>query len=368
MSAIYVAISSHGYGHATRMAAAIDCLLQLNPDILPIVVTAAPRWLLEKHITSGKFLHRPRPLDFGVIQSDSLTIDRATTLKRLEELQSRADAIIRAEAEFIRLNRVSLVFGDIPPLACAIAKAAEVPCWMAGNFSWDFIYRDYGPEFDPYADWIAKLYADCDRLFRLPFHHGMEAFSAIEDVGLTGGVPTYSADEIQQRLHLDADRPTVLLTFGGMGIHNIPYQNVAAFADWQFLTLDPSAPNDIPNLRLLNGEEWRPVDILPACHQAVVKPGYGTFAEVIRLGIPVRCITRPNFAEAELLMDGLRRYGHHQVLEHDRVMGDSWSWLEEGFVTPSHSNTIDRDGNWTIARALEAELSAHPQKISGTAA
>ena len=104
MSAIYVAISSHGYGHATRMAAAIDCLLQLNPEILPIIVTAAPRWLLERHVTSGKFLHRPRPLDFGVIQSDSLTIDRTATLERLKELQSEAAAIVRAEAEFIHLN------------------------------------------------------------------------------------------------------------------------------------------------------------------------------------------------------------------------------------------------------------------------
>ncbi|MGK7913412.1 MAG: glycosyl transferase [Synechococcus sp.] len=368
MSTIYIAISSHGYGHATRMAAVVDCLLQLNPNILPVIVTAAPRWLLEKYIVSGKFLHRPRPLDFGVIQSDSLTLDLDTTVKRLNELRSQANDIIKAEVDFIRLNRISLVFGDIPPLACAIAKAAGVPCWMAGNFSWDFIYRDYGSLFDSYADWIAELYGECDRLFRLPFHHNMEAFSEIEDVGLTGATPQYTADDVCQKLQLDSGRPTVLLTFGGMGIDDIPYRNVSAFPDWQFLTLDASAPRDIPNLRVLNGEEWRPVDILTACDQAVVKPGYGTFAEVLRLGVPVRCITRPNFAEAALLMDGLRRHGHHQILENDRIKGDSWSWLKEKFVEPIDTKPIDTNGNSTIARELEAELMSRACPRSGLAA
>ncbi|MGK7906429.1 MAG: glycosyl transferase [Synechococcus sp.] len=369
MSVVYVAISSHGFGHATRVAAAIDCLLQLNPEILPVIVTAVPRWLFDKHITSGKFLYRPRPLDFGVIQSDSLTIDRQTTLHKLEQLREQADEIVRAEADFIRLNRIKLVFGDIPPLACAIAKAAGVPCWMSGNFSWDFIYRDYGPEFCPHADWIAELYSMAERLFRLPFHHDMEAFSSIEDVGLTGSTPALPANQVRSQLKLDPQRPTVLVTFGGMGIQDIPYQNLSAFPDWQFVTLDTDAPDKLDNLRKLNGEEWRPVDLLPVCHQAIVKPGYGTFAEVLRLQVPVRCITRPNFAEAPLLVDGLRQFGWHHILKQEQVLGNSWSWLEEDFVPPSSNQNIDLNGNWDIARALAAEL-AQPkrQSLPGTAA
>ena len=356
MSAVYVAISSHGFGHATRTAAVVDCMLQLNPDILPIVVTAVPRWLFDKNITSGRFLYRPRPLDFGVIQSDSLTVDRATTLSQLDRLRSQSDAIVRAEADFIRLNRIQLVFGDIPPLACSIAKTAGVPCWMSGNFSWDFIYRDYGPDFDPYADWIAELYGKADKLFRLPFHHGMDVFSSVEDVGLTGSTPAFAANQVRSQLNLDPQRPTVLLTFGGMGIQDIPYQNLAAFPDWQFITLDADAPDNLDNLLKVNGEVWRPVDLLAACQQAVVKPGYGTFAEVLRQGVPVRCITRSSFAEAPLLLEGLRQFGWHHILEQDRVLGHSWSWLEEDFAPPSSDLAIDLEGNWAIARALVAEL------------
>ena len=368
MSVLYVAISSHGFGHVTRTAAVIETLLQQNSSILPIIVTAAPRWLLDKYIQSGKFLYRPRPLDFGVIQADSLTVDRQATLNKLAELKVQADEIVRAEADFIRLNRVQMVFGDMPPLACAIAKAAGVPCWMAGNFSWDFIYRDYGVKFEPYADWVAELYGSCDRMFRLPFHHEMEGFSTVEDVGLTGSTPQYSANEVRSRLGLDAQKPTVLLTFGGMGIQNIPYRNLSAFPTWQFVTLDADAPEDLPNLRKLNGMEWRPVDILPACNQTVVKPGYGTFSEVLMSQVPARCIMRENFAEAQLLLNGLRQFGQHQILDRDRVLGQSWGWLEEEFVAPLGAGRIDRDGNLTIATALEAELSARGNRVSETLA
>ncbi|HEY9689767.1 MAG TPA: glycosyl transferase, partial [Coleofasciculaceae cyanobacterium] len=184
---LYVAITAHGFGHATRAAALIDKLLRLRPDVLPVLVTTAPRWLLGSYI-SGEFLYRPRALDVGVVQQDSLTIDQAATLTQLQELRSRAPSIVAAEVDFIRQmsvknGRVSLVLADLPPLAVDIAQAAGIPCWAVGNFGWDFIYRDWGSEFNLEADWIADRFGRCDRLFRLPFNEPMASFPVIEDVG-----------------------------------------------------------------------------------------------------------------------------------------------------------------------------------------
>ncbi|NJN49582.1 MAG: glycosyl transferase, partial [Alkalinema sp. RL_2_19] len=124
-----------------------------------------------------------------VLQSDSITMDLPGTLTKLEEIQQKARSTIVSESNWLKQNRVDLVLADIPPLAAPIAKAAGVPCWMMGNFGWDFIYRDFGPEFAPIADWIEDCFGQCDRLFRLPFHEPMGAFSQIEDVGLTGVAP-----------------------------------------------------------------------------------------------------------------------------------------------------------------------------------
>jgi len=89
---------------------------------------------------------------------------------------------------------VGLILADIP-LAAVIAKSAGIPCWMSSNFGWDFIYRAWGGEFIEFADWI-EIVSVSDRLFRQP-HEPMSAFPVITDVGLTGGMPRYFADELR---------------------------------------------------------------------------------------------------------------------------------------------------------------------------
>ncbi len=82
--------------------------------------------------------------DVGVLQSDSLTMDKAATLKEMQAIQAQQANLIEQEAAFLRAQQVDLVLADIPPLMGCIAKAAGVPCWLMGNFGWDFIYRPWG--------------------------------------------------------------------------------------------------------------------------------------------------------------------------------------------------------------------------------
>jgi hypothetical protein len=78
----------------------------------------------------------------------------------------------------------------------------------------------------------------------------------------------------------------VLLTFGGLGLQQIPYENLTHFPDWQFITFDSSAP-DLPNLVKITDHKYRPVDFMPICGRVVSKPGFSTFAEAVKLGVPI---------------------------------------------------------------------------------
>jgi hypothetical protein len=350
--ALYVAITNHGFGHATRTASVVAQIQQLYPEVLIILVTTAPRWLLESYLP-GEFIHRPRPLDIGVVQSDGITMDLPATLERLRVIRQQQQQLVRAEVEFIRQNRVDLILADLPPLATAIAQAAGIPCWMLGNFGWDFIYRDWGGEFIEMSDWIRECFSHCDRLFRLPFHEPMSSFSVIEDVGLTGATPRFSPEELRRQLGLTAEQAkTVLLTFGGLGLQAIPYQNVQHFPDWQFLTCDRHAPTDLPNLLLVDGAKYRPADLMPACSRIISKPGYGTFSEACRLGIPIVTLTRSGFAESPVLLKGVQAYSHHQILEPSDFFDDRWEFLEQPLRPPSQSNRLNKDGNQAIATAV----------------
>jgi hypothetical protein len=348
---LYVAITNHGFGHATRTAAVVAQIQQLCPDLLIILATTAPRWLLESYI-SGDFIHRPRGFDIGVVQSDSITMDRAATLEKLQEIRDQANSLIAGEVNFLRQNRVGLVLADIPPLATAIAHHAGIPCWMASNFGWDLIYRDWGGEFIEMADWISEQYRQCDRLFRLPFHESMSAFPIQEDIGLTGGAPRYAVQEIRDQFNLQTPvERTILLTFGGLGLAQIPYQNVERFPDWQFITFDRQAP-ELPNLLKITDHQYRPVDFMPLCDRIISKPGYGTFAEACRLGIPMVSLTRDDFAEAAVLIAGIQQYTHHQILQPAEFFQGDWQFLHEPPHPPLQSEPLATNGNEAIAHAI----------------
>ncbi|NJR65824.1 MAG: glycosyl transferase [Leptolyngbyaceae cyanobacterium CRU_2_3] len=348
---LYVAITNHGYGHATRMCSVVAEIQRRLPEVLVILVTTAPRSLLDAHL-KGDFIHRPIALDIGVVQGDSLTMDKVATLAKLRQIIDRSRSIIAAEVNFIRQNRVSLVLGDIPPLAAPIARAAGIPGWLIGNFGWDFIYRPWGGEFVEMANWIAAQFSQCDRLFRLPFHEPMSAFPQMIDVGLTGSTPSFSQAELRETFQLTApSEQTILMTFGGLGVDQVPVQNLQRFPDWQFITFDRQIP-DAPNLVRITDRQYCPVDFMPLCDRVISKPGYSTFAEACRMGVPIISTTREDFAEAAVLLQGIQDHAYHRILTPAEFFQGDWSFLEEPLHPPRVLEPLAKDGNQAIAQAV----------------
>lgn len=348
---LYFAITNHGFGHAVRAASVAAALQKLCPEILLILVTTVPRWLLDTYIP-GDFIHRQRAFDVGVIQSDSLTMDKQATLEKLQQIRSAQNSIIAGEVNFIRTNKVSLILADIPPLAANIGQAAGVPCWMMGNFGWDFIYRDWGGEFVEIANWISECYSKCDRLFRLPLNEPMSAFPNITDVGLTGGTPRYTPAELREKFQLtNQTEKTILLTFGGLHLQAIPYHILTEFPDWQFITFDEQAPN-LPNLVKVSGKEYRPMEFMQLCGRVISKPGYSTFATALRINIPLVSLTREGFAESPLLLEGLQNYAYHQIIQPTDFFQGNWEFLSNSLQPPMKSETLAKDGTETIAQSI----------------
>ncbi|HEY9663589.1 MAG TPA: glycosyl transferase, partial [Allocoleopsis sp.] len=348
---LYAAVTNHGFGHATRTASVLAEVKRLCPEVVIALVTTAPRWLLDSYLQAD-FIHRPIALDIGIIQSDSITMDKESTLEKLRRIREQEKQIVAREVTFIQQNRVSLVLGDIPPIASAIARAANIPCWMMSNFGWDFIYRPWGGEFVAEAAWIEAQFSQCDRLFRLPFHESMRAFPNIVDVGLTGGSPHFGLDELRQQFNLMVPiERTILLTFGGLGLSAIPYTNLNRFPDWQFISFDRQAP-DLPNLIKVSDPQYRPVDFMPLCSRVVSKPGYSTFAEACRMEVPLATITRDDFAEAAVLIDSVQDVHPHQILQPNDFFQGNWDFLRQDPQPPKTDRRLDKNGNTTIAQAI----------------
>ncbi|NDJ18607.1 glycosyl transferase [Myxacorys almedinensis] len=351
-SILYLAITNHGFGHATRAAAIAAEIQRLNSEIVLILATTAPRSVLEAYIP-GDFIHRPRAFDVGVVQHDSLTMDKEATLEKLKQIRKQQRSLIASEVTFLKQNRVGLVLGDIPPLAAPMAKAAGIPGWMMGNFGWDFIYRDWGGEFIEMSEWIGECFSQCDRVFRMPFHESMSAFPHIEDVGLTGVNPRVDAAELSSKFALEKTpkEKIVLMTFGGLGLDRIPYENVQHFPDWTFICFDLAAP-DFPNLIRVDDRFYRPIDFMPLSGRLISKPGYSTFSEACRFDVPIISLTREGFAEAPILLEGIQAYAEHQIITPQAFFKGDWSFLNQPMTSPRQPERLAKDGNRAIAQAV----------------
>jgi hypothetical protein len=180
----------------------------------------------------------------------------------------------------------------------------------------------------------------------------MAAFPIVEDVGLTGGTPRYTVEDLRSRFSLNSSiEQTALLTFGGLGLAQIPYHNLRRFPEWQFITFDRDAP-ELPNLLKIGDRHYRPVDLMPLCSRVVSKPGYGTFAEACRLGIPIISITRDDFAEAQMLLNGIQAHAHHRILPPADFFEGDWQFLLEPLNPPQSTDSLLSDGNEAIAHAV----------------
>ncbi|MBE9061824.1 glycosyl transferase [cf. Phormidesmis sp. LEGE 11477] len=358
MPTLYFAITNHGFGHATRSAALAakisQCCRSVGIPLRLIMATKAPKWLLDTYLKEP-YEHRKVAFDVGVLQSDSLNMDKAATLAAVQAIQAAEDRLIADEVAFLKAQKVDLVLADIPPLMAKIAAAADIPCWMISNFGWDFIYRDWIDEyagFEAIAAYIAHCFSQATRTFRLPFHEPMSALPNQTDVGLTGGEPAYSTEHLRQLMQRDIPTErTVLLTFGGMGVAKTPYEALADFPDWQFVTFDQSGPT-LPNLYRVNDRAMRPVDWMVVCDRVFSKPGYSTFSEACLLDKGVITITRDDFAEAHYLLEGIQDHAHHQIVSAESFFAGDWACITGDLLPPRKQARLDKGGKDAIAAAV----------------
>ncbi|MGB3655064.1 MAG: glycosyl transferase, partial [Rivularia sp. (in: cyanobacteria)] len=96
----------------------------------------------------------------------------------------------------------------------------------------------------------------------------------------------------------------------------------------------------------------RPVDFMPICGRVVSKPGFGTFAEATKLGVPIVSVTRDNFAEAAYLIKGISDYNYHQILTPAELFESSWEFLKQPLEAPRCKDKIAIDGNEVIAQTV----------------
>ena len=375
-------MSGHGYGHASRVIEVINAILARRPETRIGVRTAAPRWLFDLTV-KGRVTFSHLETDTGVVQIDALSLDEADSIRRAASFHS--DLVSRAATETRVLREISagLVVGDIPPLAFAVGHAAGVPSIGIGNFTWDWVYADYprvrlAPSLLPA---IRGAYARASMALRLPMHGGFESFSNVKDIPFIARHAAKSREEVVKALKLPAEKPIVLVSFGGYGLSSLDTEPLSKFKKYTVVTTTTTTLSrgrkessdrkgsfiSIPEEAVYDAGV-RYEDLVAAAEAVVTKPGYGIVSEAIANDTAVLYTSRGHFPEYDVIVKELPQYVRSAFIDQNDLFAGKWEpSLDKLLAQPKMKKKPETNGADVAAEILLKALDKPPRKPRGRA-
>jgi hypothetical protein len=330
--AVFFYISGHGFGHASREIEVINALLAGPSGHHVVIRTSADRWLFDRTVR-GAFTYVAGPCDTGVVQIDSLRLDAQETIARAAQFYRQLPEHVEREAALLREHDARFVVSDAPPLACAAARAARIPCVVLSNFTWDWIYQGYGEELQAAPDLIPAIqqaYRGASEAWRLPLHGGFETFDRVIDVPFIARHASHERATVRARLELPADRPLALSSFGGYGVSDFDPRSLDCLDEWTVIITGrgdaPTLPAGVRFLdeRRLYDAGLRYEDLVAAVDAVVTKPGFGIVAECLANDTAMLYTSRGRFVEYDVMVAHMRRFLRCEFVPQDAILAGRW--------------------------------------------
>ena len=332
---IYVCLSSHGFGHASRQAAVLTELHRLRPDYRLVVSSNISRKFLEILFKDIPVELRSFIWDIGMIQNDAFNINIERTLVELDKLDAILPSRIKIEADWIISQRLNtIILADIPYSAAKLSKLIGAKLIWFGNFGWDDIYNPFDKILYKHRLNAYLNYKKGDLLLRCPFSLSMNWNIPEISIGLTSSRPRELPQFFQSNL-LSSNRPIVMVSFGGLG-YNINFELFKRWPDHLFiLTSDNNHYHrlDDQNNILFIPDGFRVLDVMNYCDRIITKPGYSTYCEAISCSVGIHSFKRSDFIESESLLRGLQLFSRHRILEEEFLINGNWQ-LDKPLISP----------------------------------
>lgn len=330
-------VSGHGFGHAARSVEIVNALATRRPDLRIVVRTSVEPWLLNLTLATPVDLQHVQ-CDTGMVQIDSLRLDESESIRQAALFHQDLAEKSADEARQLEAVGADLVVGDIPPLAFRAAEAAGLPGIAIGNFTWDWIYAGY-PEHLSDAPWlvpeIRAAYRSASLALRLPMFGGFDVFGpSVRDIPLVARRSRRDPADVRAWLGAPADRPLVLVSFGGHGLSSLPLETVDARGRYTILTTvppgggaTPQAPADgllfVPE-ESVYAAGFRYEDLVAASDVVVTKPGYGIVAEAAANDTAILYTSRGRFVEYDVLVSAMPDLVRCLFIGQDALFAGHW--------------------------------------------
>ncbi|MDY0151323.1 MAG: hypothetical protein RBS43_03530 [Candidatus Cloacimonas sp.] len=349
--ALYV--SNHGYGHAARISALVEELIQYG--VFCHIVSKKPDFLFA-NLDQNYFAQYKRSIDFGVVHGPNLTVDKEATISKLLDLFSRRNELMALETEFLREKKIDLVVCDAPYMCFDFAAYTDIPAIAISNFDWHHIYSNLfkdEPLLAPVLNTIWAFYRKADHFLRLPFSTdaSVAALGGGEKCGLLARKKNVYAD-LRKYWGLGDSEKLLLVMFGGEGSMDLDYEAVCA--GYQGKVISTNACVKAKN-HILVAEDDDFLDLIYNANVILCKPGYSTLAEAVQFGKFIVYCPRRNYPEELALIAGLTNYPNCLEVESLQLSAKQWKTLFAGIVIKPSTKRIYKNSNRDIAAKVMAQ-------------
>lgn len=349
---LFVALSSHGFGHLAQIAPVLNELRRRLPNLCLTLQCTLPEKVLRSRI-QGDFHQLAEATDIGLIMANAAKVSVAESLAAYQTFH--ADWDNRLDREIALLNRLTpdLVLADIPYLPLAAAAHCNVPAVALCSLNWADVFQHYFPDYpdlEKIQSTMLEAYHSA-KVFLCPAPSmPMPTLTNTRRIGPIAAIGQKRRAELNVRLGLRDDEILVLMGLGGIDMP-LPVER------W----------SDRPNTRWLIPMGWGVkgkalryredladipfIDLVRSCDVLLTKPGYGAFTEAVCNARPVLYVERPDWPETPWLVDWLAQYGN--------ALGIDKKQLETDHVLISLDTLLTQRRKLALTPTGVAEAAAH---------
>lgn len=350
MKRIAACITPHGFGHATRTIAVLEALQSRHPSLEIVLFTTAPKHLFEESLKNITF-HRVAT-DVGIVQHDALRNNIPGTITALDIMlqssQKPVDQLAKA------MNGCDAVICDISPMGILAADIAKIPSILIENFTWGWIYQNFVPEHPDLfrsIKTLSEIYGMVDYHIQVtPVCKPISTAQTVPPVFRKRRLPTA---DIRKSLDL-RDQQLIVISMGGIDFNMPAWHQIRNHSNnYYILAGQPSTQTISDNcLALGRTSQYYHPDIVAAADLVICKSGYSTTAECYQAGTRICCITRPDFAESQILEKYIQNQMKGTLLSVDDFIQGRWIARLPEILAHPRQPPVYENGADTIAKML----------------
>jgi hypothetical protein len=344
MPHLFVALSSHGFGHLAQVSPVINALCERVPGLRLSVQSDLPEWKLKTRIDWPFELIRYTPdVVFPMAGPTELLWDAAFQAYR--DFHASWDERVEVQRSLFEKNRPDLLLADVPYLPLAAAEQLDIPAVAFCSLSWvDILTENIQAEAELAGPLrvMRQCYSSARWFIQPEPSIPMKWLSNRRPIGPVVAPGKDCHAVITQALGIEPNSQLVVMGLGG-----IPSQ--VAHKKWPELEnvhwlVDPEDWIDRADVHNQKALDFSFRDLACSADVFITKPGYGSYTEAACCGTPVLNIAREGWAEVPYLEAWLGKSTPFETISLQQLQSGDFSDTLERLLKHSRAKGIVPDG------------------------